>query len=66
MTKTGNQVPIFPKMIVISPRLTPKTVKSIVGSKELSPLAWFGANPNGVRGKAPAGGRRVLAQPIAS
>ena len=41
----GERIPIFSKKIVMMPRLTHKNVKSIVGSKGLSPLAGFRAQP---------------------
>ena len=44
--KWGSGSPFFPKTRVISTRLTYKNVKSIAGSKGLSPLAGCGAAPH--------------------
>ena len=41
----GERVPIFPKTSVISTRLIHKNVKSIAGSKGLSPLAGGERSP---------------------
>ena len=43
--KWGSGSPFFQKTSVISTRLIHKNVKSIAGSKGLSPLAGFGAEP---------------------
>ena len=43
--KWGSGSPFFQKTNVISTRFIHKNVKSIAGSKGLSPLAGFGAEP---------------------
>ena len=56
--KWGSGSPFFQKTSVISTRLIHKTVSPIVGSKGLSPLAGFGAEPQKNFAYTPRGGRK--------